>query len=59
MNEVIDMLFEYKFRLHYAEGQDIIISVMADRMASAWFGIGNEVSIMSDQPLSIEWIGLK
>jgi len=53
------MLFEYKFRLHYAEGQDIIISVMADRMASAWFGIGNEVSIMSDQPLSIEWIGLK
>lgn len=53
------MVFNYIFKVTFAEGYDITVEVPASDMASAWIGIGYEVSEMPDSPLSIEWVKVK
>ena len=52
-------MFEYTFRLKFADGQVMDMKVMANAYKTAWIGISIEMNErLGDMPMSVEWTKL-
>ncbi len=49
-------MFDYTFELEFSTGPKMLHTVQANSMRSAWFGCGEGVFTMLEQPILIRWI---